>query len=559
MWLLGLALATAAPSVHDHSMDAHVSGHVAVDLEAGLIDYHDALFLQFQLAFQPDKVPSRYADDVDRGSGCLTGLVMELRDSWDGFSAHERDTITSRLTPWKADLVAPIALPTDPRTGGVLPPPANEPCFGSVGSNRVTSDHFIVEWDSGVSQSTAKDFLDSLEFAHEVLVDDLGWQQPDGMNDYKLLAYIDNANYGGAYTTVEWCGGGLNMPYIVTGKDAFRSDWYLAMASHEYHHAVQYSYGNGHEFWYWEATATYTEEYVYPSMNSWADYVGGYTASPHVAMSASNQQDQEIFWHMYGMAIWNFYLDQHVGGHQLVKDVWDYTNDHGRYYDVSQADALEGLGYNFEDLYRGFMATTAAFDYQDANRIPRLTVHQTVKDLPADGGSVFRSAPEPYGQNYIEFAMNPNKPKDLIVSFEGDDDGDWVVLLVGTHMGEVAHVQRLKTQQGVGDDRVVEYSAYDEMWMVVSPRNSRVKGYDYVWSASQEGATGNAEFSEKPDLADNSGGNGGDDGEPVDGQTAADIAGEDGEGSGCACTTVVPMGWWGILALPLVVARRRAR
>jgi len=273
-------------------------------------------------------------------------------------------------------------------------------------------------------------------------------------------------------------------------------------------------------------------------------------------MAASDQNDQEVFWHMYGMALWNFYLDQHVGGHELVMDVWDYTNDHGRYYNISQRDALEGLGYDFDELYKGFISTNTAMDYHDGNRIPRLTVHDTVTDLPADGGSVNRSAPESYGQNYIEFDLDPRNPKDLVVSFEGDAGGDWLVMMVGVVDGQVAHTQRLKTPSGSGSVRVLEYTAYDEAWMVVSPRAPGNRGFSYDWEASQEGATGPAEFSELPGLAseleepaDPSG--------AEDGASARDLAGEPGGPAGCGCGGVTPASWWGLAVLPVALLRRR--
>ena len=81
-----------------------------------------------------------------------------------------------------------------------------------------------------------------------------------------------NNSYAGAYTTVEYCSGSGCMPYIVAYSGSFNSgNWWKTMACHELNHAIQFSYGFSHEFWWWEATATWIEEYVYPSFNDWAD------------------------------------------------------------------------------------------------------------------------------------------------------------------------------------------------------------------------------------------------------------------------------------------------
>src|SRR5690606_6033744 len=114
--------------------------------------------------------------------------------------------------------------------------------------------------------------------------EELGWREPAGMSGYRLLVYVSEQNYGGAYTTVESCGG-LYMPYIVAGRGSFYGgSWFMDMAAHEFNHASQFAYGFGHQFWFWEATATYVEEFVYPTHDGWAPYVEGYTANPQISM-----------------------------------------------------------------------------------------------------------------------------------------------------------------------------------------------------------------------------------------------------------------------------------
>jgi len=64
------------------------------------------------------------------------------------------------------------------------------------------------------------------------------------------------------------------MPYSVAGRGSFYGgSWFMDMAAHEFNHASQFAYGFGHQFWFWEATATYVEEFVYPTHDGWAPYV----------------------------------------------------------------------------------------------------------------------------------------------------------------------------------------------------------------------------------------------------------------------------------------------
>jgi len=245
---------------------------------------------------------------VVEGIACHTGLVLELRERWDEFDAVQRTRMTAKLAPWKLDLDDEI--PSTPAADGGR---ATDTCWGQYGANRIVGDHFSVEWDDGVAENTASKFLDALEHAWEVEVEELGWRAPDGSDDYLIMAYIDESSYGGAYASVEMCNGKY-VPYIVAGSGSFGggSFWYMDMAAHEFNHTMQFGYGYAHEFWWWEATATYIEEQVYPDHNEWASYVPGYTEVPYIAMTASDQQNQTIFYHMYGMCIMGFHLDNHV-------------------------------------------------------------------------------------------------------------------------------------------------------------------------------------------------------------------------------------------------------
>lgn len=513
-WLVALSAFGASTGVQ--------VDRLRLDLEEGLVRTADVLYVDFLRSFEPESVPERYALEGPVG-GCATGLVADLKGHWDELDADQRATITRHVAPWKTDLMA--APPA--------PPPPGDACFSFGLPNQLASDHFLVEYDSNVPKSTAKMFADSLEYALEKEVGELGWLQPAGMGDYKMLAVIQNGSQGGAYTTVEACGG-FYMPYIVTGKDSFWSDWYLAMAAHEFNHAIQYRYGMGHEFWFWEATATYAEEDVYPSQDSWADYVTGYTDQPWIAMGASSQQDADVFWHMYGMAIWPFYLDNHVGDLDLVQEVWEYSRTHGTYYDLNQKEVLKDLGYDFSELYRGFMAANTVMDYDDHGKFPSIAVTDKVRSLPAEGGSEAKTRPQTLGQNYIRFDVAAQGTQDLDITFEGDENGAWEVVLVGASSRKVEETVALEITDGVGQGTLADFGRFEQVWMVVSPtRNSNAK-FDYDWTA--EAVSG------VPVVDD-----GGVDGANGDGASTGGCGGCNGTG---------PVGGWALLPL-LALARRR--
>ncbi len=445
---------------------------------AGPSSVHDALLNRFHAHL------SGHAHE--EGPACLTGLVRDLKDNWSLFSPAERAEITSVLAPWKADLADAYAQASPPPPPGGAP---TETCFGQVGANRLLGTHFSVEWDTGTNQSTAQAFLDALEDAYRVEVEELGWKEPTGLNNYLMLAYIQSGNYAGAYTTVDTCGRDY-APYIVAyaGSFAGGSDWYETMALHEFNHASQFAYGFGPEFWLWEATATYIEEQVAPDNNWWSTYVIGYSDHPEMAINAESQQDQDIFYHMYGMSTWLFYVDQYQAGTDAARLMWEWASDNGSYYDVNVQDMADGIGVDFEAVYPDFVARNAAVEYDEQRYWTPVAEVDEVDALPAGGGSASRTAPGGYGQNYIRFEGNAGDGESTLkVAFQSDESTDWLVELIEVNSNSV-----LRTAVATGRNDVgVSLASFGDkdVLLAVSPlKHNNNTEYTYSWEATLEEA-----------------------------------------------------------------------
>jgi hypothetical protein len=472
---LALLLSLATPAAADWLDDG---GRIAIALEAGTIDETEALFLAYLQHFEPDALPAEYTGEWTEGWRCSTGLVMQLRDQWSRFTPERRERMTSHIAPFKTDL---LDVPTE------IEARPDDTCWGQYGDNRILGEHFSVEWDHGtISEETANDFLDALEYSWEVEVDELGWRQPDGTDDYLMLIYVAEGNYASAYTTVDHCGGEY-LPYVVAYEGSFApgSNWYQDMACHEFNHAMQFAYGFAHEFWWWEATATYIEEAVYPSHNGWAPYISGYSGAPWLAMNASSQEDYEIFMHMYGMSIMGFFLEQYVGDADLVRQTWSESSSYGGQYNLYLPDLLEDMGYDFYAAYPSFMAANTVMAYEDQSAFPDITVQNMVYSLPDDGGNGYGTTPETLGQNYIRFDTGEatDALPDLLVTFEGQAGGDWIALLVGTDGDEVTETVSIELTDDAGEGRLADFGQYDRAWLVVSPTRQSDNAYDYSWSA----------------------------------------------------------------------------
>jgi hypothetical protein len=433
-----------------------------------------ALIAQVDAAFAP-------ATDADADAppfACTTGIVKDLKAHWDEFTPAEKAAITHQVAPLKRDLLDPMVPPTD---RPMLP--EKDTCWGQQNENRVQGEHFSVEWDgTTISETTANNFLAALETGWTKEIDELGWHAPDGTAQHLILAQVTNQNYAGAYTTVDNCNG-VYEPYIVAGKGSFQTgNWYQDMAAHEFNHASQFSYGQAFEFWFWEATATYVQDDVWPDHEWWSTYVTGYTDRPWMAMNAESQQDQDIFWHMYGMSIWLFYLDQYVDGPRIGQDAWEYAAEQPGYYTLGQQRLVEGLGYDWDEVYTGFMAENTVMDYEDHSYYPEVRVTSHVTQLPNEGDV---DDAQSYGQDYVEIdpGLATADLPDLHLAATAETAGKMKIILVGVTGGAVVEVDAVELDDtGAGEVVMSDFGRFDDVWLVGSPTATLPGTFGFSWT-----------------------------------------------------------------------------
>lgn len=503
--LLSLSLA-ATPTHHAH--------------EAQQPQSSEALYSGFLQFFEPDRLPVSGRLNADSWH-CGTGLLLAIRDQWDSFSPSQREHMGPIARPSVPDARQDTNANSSPAFAGSATEtcfdkhPEKRPDWAGDGNSKIVTEHFSVEWDGdSISESKAQSWADSLELSWEVEFDEMGWQAPDGSDEYLVLAYVADYNYAGAVTSMEYCDGN-DTAFIVAGKSSFsQGTWYKDMASHELNHASQFSYGFGHEFYFWESTATWIEEYVYPSHNGWSQYISGYSQAPYLAINKASQQDQDVFLHMYGMAILNFYIDEYLGGPEFVRELWEYSRIHGSQYDLWIGEVLEDFDYDWTEVYDGFIATNAVMDYAEQSYFPTVDLADTVKEFPASGGLSGNKKPEGYGQNYVRIKTNTvtDDAPDLSFVFAGDDSVEWSVQLVAELDDQVSDVLKVAVVEGSGEAVMLAIAQYDKVYMVASPLTTKSKSYSYTWEMST--------FDSEP--------------EPVDTGDGGQV---DAEVGGCACST----------------------
>ncbi len=533
---------------------AILTGAQAASLDAEQIALREDLLARFEEATsQP--LPT----EGERGI-CLTGLVRELKDSWQLFEPSDQERMASVLAPWGNGTLSVLG----PRAEQEPPPPPpatqDEPCFGRQSSNYLLTDHFSVEWENGVSESTAEHFAESLEYSWQREVDELGWNRPLGTDTYPMLAYIAHDDgSAGAYTSVDRCDGDY-VPYIVAYSGSWYStSWAEDMAAHEFAHTIQFSTSYALEFWYWEASAIWMEEQVYPTHNTWSYYVDAYNDTPWIGLNASSQRSYDIFYHMYGAAIFNFFLDNWYDGHDTVKGMWDYAETRGGYYSIPVWDNVEGIGLDFEEVFEGFLAANTVMDYDEQSAFSPIDIHQAITSLPASGESGTSDEPESLGQNYIRFDDSLGGGGDLRVTFQGEaGPSEWFAVLVSTQNGAVAETVRLDLDGNHEGEGWIEFQDGD-VYLVVAPWDHDAEGPHFNWDSAPSYA-----YSWQAELGD-----AGDPEDPEDPNDTGydkndDLPATPGDGAGvgmpgCGCASGGQVGSGALLALLglMGLARRR--
>jgi hypothetical protein len=420
-----------------------------------------------------------------RAPPCLTGLVKDLKAHWDLLTPADQERVAAFLAPWgSGDLILRGAARGD---APPAPPPAtyDEPCFGHQAANYLVSDHFSVEWDDDADADLAPLFSAALEYAFQREVIELGWNRPEGTDQYPMLAIIShNDRQASAYTSVERCSNVGYVPYIVAYSGSWWSrSWADEMAAHEFNHTIQFSTSYAPEFWYWEATAIWMEEQVYPAGNGWVDYVGAYNAHPDIGLTASSQRDYDIFYHMYGAAIFNFLLDNWFGGPDVVRQMWDDASHDWGQYDLPVWENVPGIGLDWEEVYRTFLAANTVMDYTEQSAFPSITLHQQISTLPADGSSSSSDEPQSLGANYIRFDESLAAGGDLHVMVQVEAGPEaWFAQLVSIEGGDVAEIVPIDVTSGEGEASIGFRG--DDVYLVVSPWDEDAMGYHYNWDSA---------------------------------------------------------------------------
>jgi hypothetical protein len=342
--------------------------------------------------------------------------------------------------------------PVDPILPALPPPPGAGALRDAYNvPNVVTSENFALRWGNTtyVDPAQVDVTLDALEDAWRVQIDEMQHSRPYGTEQYLFNVYIgDTGNgappgYGAAgYYTTDRDG----WPMIVIARDSLEdSDWTRITASHEFYHAVQgaterYNYDpNGPSAWFWEATATWASQVVYPENGFHAVFLYGYAFLPHRRVNFFDYPDtgvlQEYF--QYGAFLFAVSVSETTGSPQAIRDVWEDPGTNPDPLEVLRAGLL-AEGFDLNEVWTEHVARNALMDYpnQDTYR----AVLGSASGWPesenvvvgalsgATGSDGWRSPPaglrpERYGSN--RWTISPVNPGEYRIRVQGEPTGTY--------------------------------------------------------------------------------------------------------------------------------------
>jgi hypothetical protein len=131
--------------------------------------------------------------------------------------------------------------------------------------------------------------------------------------------------------------------------------------AHEFNHLLQQNYDSFQDRWMFEATATWSEDFVYPAVNDYVTYVRAFASSPGTPITDPTAVRGL---RIYGAAVWNHWLSGPGGGYGVdaVLRAWEVSGTtRPRDFAVAAYDKSirDSKGDGFSREFAAFAAATA--------------------------------------------------------------------------------------------------------------------------------------------------------------------------------------------------------
>jgi hypothetical protein len=358
---------------------------------------------------------------------------------------------------------------------------ADEPCYGHTFEQRVSTEHYWVEWDGNVLDETkAMSLAEAAEHAAETYRD-MGWLITD---EPVVIAAIQQGSGISGLTRTTDCDSGP-VPRVDLFIGDYDSGSAIDVTSHEIAHVAQYAYMGAYEesvaswLWWMESSATWLTPHADGLWTGWGDTASDYLAHPELGMHHGLEGflDPEISDHMYATTYVTATLAE-FAGEDAVRATWEYGADHTGDV-IFFPDAVTAAGVDFDAYWAWHLASMPTKAIERGNYVGEPFIAETSGALPSDGSG----APEGFGVQITRFPSSLGaKKSSLNVTFDGDPTIPWRVVLVRTTGGAIVDYVEVPVTDGHAEGWISGFSRVDG-WLVASPGAIERTPRAYTWSA----------------------------------------------------------------------------
>lgn len=298
--------------------------------------------------------------------------------------------------------------------------------------------HYTTEGNHGVDETdnnsnSLPDYIDIMSetFVHvyNKQINEMGYTRPPGdgwlpsnyddggSNHYDVYIRRLSSSYYG-YVQSEYTAqntGNNEFSPNVNEQNAFTS--YMAMrnnyngfpnseieniqvtAAHEFFHGIQYGYDGYEKPWLLEATAVWMEEEIYDEINDMYQYMYSWFSEPQKSLDHSGGT------HWYGSWIFFEYIDEHLGGREIIKNIFEEgvnTNSQppNDYSHRAIDDALNPLGYSFQEALNKMTIANVVMSSNPGSNA-EIYSYEEAENFPVNGPEIYQTVN--YSDGEVEF------------------------------------------------------------------------------------------------------------------------------------------------------------
>lgn len=342
-----------------------------------------------------------------------------------------------------------------------------------------------VDQMADVFETVWKFYTDSLGFDHPPEDGSLGGSGKYDIylenlpSQYFAITYTSNFDTGSSSS----CASYIKMRNNYDGsvfQDHTELENIQVTAVHEFFHSIQFAYNCHERFWTMEAAAVWSEDELYNDINDLYRYMPSWFQYPDRPIDTETT-------HMYGSFIFYQYIDEHLGGPDMIRSIWERSRSMANpIQDISHQtidSALVAVNSSFKDAINRMRianrilsshANAEPFTYAEAEFYP--VSPPPVKDIFffEKGQSIYQveRSLKLYGSHY--YSIDTNDPVKISILNQDGPQSDLFMAAVFKHNGNTDWTIRTGSEINLDPD-----FGWDWVSIIICAQDDSENNWDY--------------------------------------------------------------------------------